>query len=104
MSGKFFLVSNILEWFNFSFRKAHGILSIREAETLFNILWAPLWKIHSSPELLQLALSLRDETNASWYDSLILAAALKTNCRVLYSEDFQHGFTLRGLTIQNPFL
>lgn len=38
------------------------------------------------------------------YDSLIVAAALECKCRVLYSEDFQHGQVIEGLRIENPFL
>jgi predicted nucleic acid-binding protein len=37
------------------------------------------------------------------YDALILAAALEAGCRVLYSEDMQHGQAIGSLTIHNPF-
>lgn len=38
------------------------------------------------------------------YDALIVAAALEADCRVLYSEDLQHGQVLDGqLTVRNPF-
>jgi predicted nucleic acid-binding protein len=39
----------------------------------------------------------------SFWDALIVQAALDANCRVLYSEDFQSGRTIRGLRIRNPF-
>ena len=39
----------------------------------------------------------------SIYDSLIVAAALRAGCSVLYSEDLQHGQTIEQLTIRNPF-
>ena len=40
----------------------------------------------------------------SFYDSLIIAAALETNCRYLYSEDLQHKQVIDGsLTIINPY-
>jgi predicted nucleic acid-binding protein len=38
-----------------------------------------------------------------FYDSLIVAAALRADCSLLYSEDIQHGQTIEGLTIHNPF-
>jgi predicted nucleic acid-binding protein len=38
------------------------------------------------------------------YDSLLVAAARQAGCRVLYSEDLQHGQVLDGVAIQNPFL
>jgi predicted nucleic acid-binding protein len=39
------------------------------------------------------------------YDALIIAAALESECTVLYSEDLQSGRTIEGrLTIKNPFI
>jgi predicted nucleic acid-binding protein len=40
----------------------------------------------------------------SFYDALVVAAAADARCRVLLTEDLQHGRTLGGVTIQNPFL
>jgi predicted nucleic acid-binding protein len=41
----------------------------------------------------------------SYYDSLIIAAALAAGCAKLYSEDLQHNQVIDGrLTISNPFL
>jgi predicted nucleic acid-binding protein len=40
----------------------------------------------------------------SIYDSLIAASALNAGCVVLYSEDFQHGQRVDGLTVRNPFV
>jgi len=37
------------------------------------------------------------------YDAAIAASALESGCRILYTEDFQHGQKLEGLTILNPF-
>lgn len=38
------------------------------------------------------------------WDALIVAAAVLADCEKLYSEDFQHGQTIEGVTIENPFL
>lgn len=41
----------------------------------------------------------------SFYDSLIVAAALECQCAVLLTEDLQHGFVVDDwLRIENPFL
>jgi predicted nucleic acid-binding protein len=41
----------------------------------------------------------------SFFDSLIVAAALEGGCTVLYSEDMQDGQIIEGkLTIKNPFV
>jgi len=40
----------------------------------------------------------------SFFDSLIVAAALESGCTVLYSEDMQDGQVIDGkLTVKNPF-
>lgn len=39
----------------------------------------------------------------SFWDALIVRAALQANCRVLLSEDMQHDRRINGLRIVNPF-
>lgn len=39
----------------------------------------------------------------SWWDSLIVAAALLSQCETLYSEDLAAGQVIEGLRICNPF-
>lgn len=50
------------------------------------------------------ALALARDHGFSYYDALIIAAAIETGCDVLYSEDLQHGRSIGGLAIVNPFL
>jgi len=39
------------------------------------------------------------------FDSIIIASAIESNCKVLYSEDLQHNQIIEGtLMIQNPFV
>ena len=40
----------------------------------------------------------------SYWDSLIIEAALSEQCSILYSEDMNHGQIYDGLTVINPFL
>ena len=40
----------------------------------------------------------------SFWDALIVRAAVVANCSVLYSEDLQQGFRINGLKISNPFV
>ena len=37
------------------------------------------------------------------WDALILAVAAEQRCRLLLSEDMQHDFTWRGVTVVNPY-
>jgi predicted nucleic acid-binding protein len=53
---------------------------------------------------IQTASELREEYRFSYWDSLIVATALRANAEILYSEDMQDGLVVRGsLTIRNPF-
>ena len=40
----------------------------------------------------------------AFYDALIVAAASRADCSILYTEDMQDKQTILGLTIRNPFL
>ena len=40
----------------------------------------------------------------SYWDSLVLRCALSSGCKVLLSEDMQHGRVIDGLRIENPFV
>lgn len=51
------------------------------------------------------ALTLGERYRHSYFDSLILAAALECGCETLASEDMQNGFVVESsLTIWNPFV
>lgn len=50
------------------------------------------------------ALALARDHGFAFYDALILAAAIEAGCDVLYTEDVQHGRSIAGLAIVNPFL
>ncbi|MEH3119492.1 MAG: PIN domain-containing protein [Methylorubrum populi] len=54
-------------------------------------------------ELIAQAWTIRAETAFQWWDCVILASAIRAGCRYLLSEDYQHGRTVRGTTILNPF-
>ncbi|MFZ2405106.1 MAG: PIN domain-containing protein [Methylobacter sp.] len=52
-----------------------------------------------------LASRLRVSYSLSYWDSLIVAAALDAGCTTLFSEDMQHGQTIEDcMTIINPFV
>lgn len=57
-----------------------------------------------TPETVAYALRLGERYQYSYFDSLILAAALECGCDALVSEDMQSGMQVESrLTIQNPF-
>jgi predicted nucleic acid-binding protein len=61
--------------------------------------------IVNTKETILLANQIASRYNYSFYDSLIIAAALECDCTILYSEDMQHGHVINErLKIVNPFL
>ncbi len=66
--------------------------------------WYLTCELHPSNEQQHLLASrLRETASFSFWDSLIVAAALDAGCSTLYSEDMQHGQVVDGrLTIFNP--
>lgn len=50
------------------------------------------------------AIDLRRLHSVSFWDGLIIAAAQEARCRVLLSEDLQHGRRFDSLEVVNPFL
>ena len=58
----------------------------------------------NKPATIERACQVADKYQYSFYDSLIIAAALSCNCKTLYSEDMQGGQVIENsLTIVNPF-
>ena len=60
--------------------------------------------VPASPELMAGALDLHVLHGISFYDALILQAAIVSGCQQLLSEDLQHGAVFGGVRIVNPFL
>ena len=54
-------------------------------------------------EMHEHALRMAEQTGYHIHDALIVAAAARAGCAVLYSEDMQDGRRIEGLTIRNPF-
>ena len=49
------------------------------------------------------ALALARDQGLSFYDALIVAAAIEAGCDTLWSDDMQDVRVIGGLTIRNPF-
>ena len=94
----------VQEFFNVAFRRFAKPMNPAEAQRYMGTVFRSILMIHSSEALYTTAIRITNEHRISWYDSLIVAAALEGECAVLYSEDLQHGRTLEGLEIQNPFV
>jgi predicted nucleic acid-binding protein len=93
----------VQEFFNVALRRFAEPMLHGDAEQYLTTVFRPLLALHSSIALYQEALVLSHRYRLSWFDSLILAAALAGECDVLYSEDLQDGQEFGGLQVKNPF-
>jgi predicted nucleic acid-binding protein len=94
----------VQEFFSVAIRHYAQPMSLAECEEYLSTIFRPLLAIHSSQSLYVAALDLTRRYSLSWYDSLIVAAALEADCRILYTEDLQHGQQFQKLRVVNPFL
>ena len=66
--------------------------------------WADVFRVcDSSWTSLQAAMDLHADHQLPIWDAVVLAVAAEDHCRILLSEDFQNGFTWRGITVIDPF-
>jgi predicted nucleic acid-binding protein len=60
--------------------------------------------VTTSADLIAGALDLHVLRSLSFYDALIVQAAIVGGCERVLSEDMQHGAVLGGVRIENPFV
>jgi predicted nucleic acid-binding protein len=94
----------VQEFMSVSLRRFGAAMTVIELELYFFKILMPMMRIPSSTELFLEALRLHTTNRIAWYDSLIVAAAIRAGCEILYSEDMQDGRRFGDLVIENPFL
>lgn len=94
----------VQEFFNVALRGFVEPMTPGDCEQYLAITMRPLLAVNFSPSLCGEALRLHSRHSLSWYDALIVAAAMEGQCEVLYSEDLQHGRSFAGVSITNPFV
>jgi predicted nucleic acid-binding protein len=63
--------------------------------------WSP---VSIDQRTIEGAWDIQDRYGYSWWDSLIVAAALQSGCRYLLTEDLQAGQAIETMTIISPFV
>ncbi len=94
----------IQEFLNVSFRKFKKPLTLSDCQQYLNTILDPLCENYAGIGLFMKALEISERWQYSFYDSLIICAALNSKCKILYSEDLQHGQVIQELEIINPFI
>ena len=93
----------VQEFMNVATRKFANPFSLHEGVRFLEEVLMPLCRVFPSKELYVKALEISERYRYSWYDSLMIAAALEADCRYLYSEDMQHGQQIESLNVFNPY-
>ena len=94
----------VQEFLNVALKKFVVPLTTEQARLYIGVVFRPMFAVQPSMGLFSDALDIRSRHRLSWYDSLIVAAAVEAGCSVLYSEDLSHGTKINGVRIENPFL
>lgn len=94
----------VQEFFNVALRRFSPAMTAAEAEQYLITVLRPLLVVNSSPALYFSAFRINEKHRLSWYDSLIVAAAMEGGCDRLLTEDLQDGQKIEGMRIENPFL
>jgi predicted nucleic acid-binding protein len=93
----------VQEFFNVVLVKAAKKMTLLDAQEFLATVFRPILAVHSSAALFSEGIRLQEQFKLSWYDSLIVAAALQAECELLYTEDLQDGQRFEALTVRNPF-
>ena len=63
------------------------------------------WKVvENTGDLLRAGIRLASTLKISFWDALVVEAARRARCELLWTEDLNHGQRIGDLTIVNPFL
>ena len=86
-------------------KKFATCLSASDCKAFIDAAMQPLMRVASKTELVHTAMNLQHELNYSFYDCLMIAAALEAGADTSYTENLQHRQLVHGtLRIVNPFL
>jgi predicted nucleic acid-binding protein len=77
---------------------------LAEAEARSDVELLAAWRpVVADERLMQDAWRIQDETGWSYWDAAIVAAAVRSGCTHLLSEDLQTGRTVDGVQVTSPF-
>ena len=93
----------VQECLNVALRKAAKPLDAASAARYLDVVLEPLLTVSATARLYREGINTQARYRFSFYDSMIVAAALSAGCTTLYSEDMQHGQRIETLTIVDPF-
>lgn len=93
----------VQEFLHAALRRFKTPMTMEACRDYLDAVLLPLCDHYPSPFTYRQTVEIVEETGYAIYDALIIAAAIESGCRTLLTEDLQHGRTVRGLRIVNPF-
>ena len=103
-TGNLVISTQVLQELYVTLTKSGKIgLSKNEAQLIVNAL-AEYPLVQVNKELIALAMDRNIGNQYSFWDSLIVEAALQSGCKTLFTEDMHNNATEGSLRLQNPFL
>jgi predicted nucleic acid-binding protein len=93
----------VQEFFNVALSKFERPMGVTEARDYLRGVLVPLCRHVPTAGSYDHALLVREQSGYSWYDALIVAAAIEAGCSWLITEDLDHGRKIGSLTVHNPF-
>ena len=94
----------VQEFMNVALKKFKVPFNTNDCQKYLTVVLEPLCEVYASIDLYHKALEISERWQFSFYDSLIISAALKSECSIIYTEDLQHGQKFFELEIVNPFM
>ena len=91
------------EFLNVASKKFDPPLKLHDLPHYLTNFLVPLCQVYASAALYLKALEISERWQYSFYDSLIIGAALRAEASILFTEDLQHGQKIQSLSIVNPF-
>ena len=81
------------------------ITGLEKAQKIVDRISNDFFVLSIDKEIVKIAITVKLRYGYSYWDSLIIASALKVKARILYSEDLRHNQTIENeLKILNPFI
>ncbi|HXJ39140.1 MAG TPA: PIN domain-containing protein [Bryobacteraceae bacterium] len=83
----------------------HKVKPTLSPESVTEVLDAigPIRTIIPDPRIVRRAIEAHVRYGLHFYDGMIIAAAERAGCKILWSEDMNPGQSYFGVTVQNPF-
>lgn len=105
LNGQYGIISFqvVQEFMNVATQKFAVPLTLPDCKAYLDHVLMPLCEVLPSQALYKHALEIKEDYKFSFYDSLIIAAAIAGDCNLLYTEDLQSNQKIHGTTIKNPF-